>query len=434
MRHRRQSTELFNLIFVLLIVIFAFSGCSSNNADNPSETVSGSVSVIEKTEEIAEEVEEIHEPVIKTALIDFTGDLMVHSYQYEESYDPSTGAYEFDHNFQAVKKYFSSADYTVGNLETVLGGDEIGAQDYPCFNTPDSFAQAAKDAGFDFFTTANNHCADQGTDALIRTLDVLDSIGIKHTGTNRSQEEKDKIEITDINGIKFVFLSYTYGTNGMKYRNDYNVNMLTEENIKTDIAKAKKLNPDFIVVMPHWGNEYETHQSEEQEKWADLMFAEGADIIVASHPHVLQPMEMRTITDSDGTKRQGYVMYSMGNFISSQTTVPRNASIILNIAVKKVDDQKAQITKVSFIPIWTQFRNGNNVNDFVVRSVYDVLTDPDRTAKYRAKDLNRVNDIHYETTSLLLNKDIPIENIQEEYTFYELNENADNTEEAGLSA
>ena len=131
MRHRRQSTELFNLIFVLLIVIFAFSGCSSNNAENPSETVSGSVSVIEKTEEIAEEVEEIHEPVIKTALIDFTGDLMVHSYQYEESYDPSTGAYEFDHNFQAVKKYFSSADYTVGNLETVLGGDEIGAQDYP---------------------------------------------------------------------------------------------------------------------------------------------------------------------------------------------------------------------------------------------------------------------------------------------------------------
>lgn len=253
MRHRRQSTELFNLIFVLLIVIFAFSGCSSNNADNPSETVSGSVSVIEKTEEIAEEVEEIHEPVIKTALIDFTGDLMVHSYQYEESYDPSTGTYEFDHNFQAVKKYFSSADYTVGNLETVLGGDEIGAQDYPCFNTPDSFAQAAKDAGFDFFTTANNHCADQGTDALMRTLDVLDSIGIKHTGTNRSQEEKDKIEIIDINGIKFVFLSYTYGTNGMKYRNDYNVNMLTEENIKTDIAKAKKLNPDFIVVMPHWG-------------------------------------------------------------------------------------------------------------------------------------------------------------------------------------
>ena len=186
--------------------------------------------------------------------------------------------------------------------------------------------------------------------------------------------------------------------------------------------------------MPHWGNEYETHQNEEQEKWADLMFAEGADIIVASHPHVLQPMEMRTITDSDGTKRQGYVMYSMGNFISSQTTVPRNASIILNIAVKKVDDKKAQITKVSFIPIWTQFRNGNNVNDFVVRSVYDVLTDPDRTAKYRAKDLNRVNDIHYETTSLLLNEDIPIENIQEEYTFYELNENADNTEEAGLSA
>lgn len=94
---------------------------------------------------------------------------------------------------------------------------------------------------------------DQGTDALCRTLDVLDSLGIKHVGTNHSQEERDKVEITEINGIKFVFLSYTYGTNGIPVKNEYNVNMLDETSIKNDITKAKSLNPDFIVVMATHG-------------------------------------------------------------------------------------------------------------------------------------------------------------------------------------
>lgn len=429
MKHKKPSTGLYKILFLLIAVVFSFCllGCSSSDKNTSSSTENSSeISSIssENEEKEQETVEEPKEPVVRQALLSFTGDLMVHSYQYEESYDSATGTYEFDHNFQAVKKYFDKADYVVGNLETVLGGDEIGPQDFPCFNTPDSFAVAAKNAGFDFFTTANNHCMDQGTDALCRTLDVLDSLGIKHFGTNRSQQEWDNIEITEINGIKFVFLSYTYGTNGIPVKNEYNVNLLDETSVKNDITKAKSLNPDFIVVMPHMGTEYVTEPTDEQKKWVDFLFQCGADIIVASHPHVLEPMEVREITDADGTTRKGYVMYSMGNFISSQTTPPRNASIILNITVEKIDDNPAEITKVSFIPIWTQFRNGSNVNDFVVRSVYDVLTDSEKESKYRAKDLARVNDIHYETTSLLLNRDVPIEEIQEEYTFYERQEDS----------
>ena len=429
MKHKKPSIGLYKILFLLITIIFSFCllGCGGNNKnasalssiDSEQEGANSNQKEETSSQYQQETIEEPKEPIVRQALLSFTGDLMVHSYQYEESYDSATGTYEFDHNFEAVKKYFDKADYILGNLETVLGGDEIGAQDFPCFNTPDSFAVAAKNAGFDFFTTANNHCMDQGTDALCRTLDVLDSLGIKHVGTNRSQEERNKVEITEINGIKFVFLSYTYGTNGIPVKNEYNVNLLNESAVKNDITKAKSLNPDFIVVMPHMGTEYVTEPTEEQKKWVDLMFQCGADIIVASHPHVLEPMEVREITEPDGTTRKGYVMYSMGNFISSQTTPPRNASIILNISVEKIDDNPAEITKVSFIPIWTQFRNGSNVNDFVVRSVYDVLTDSEKEAKYRAKDLARVNDIHYETTSLLLNRDVPIEEIQEEYTFYE---------------
>ncbi|MCI1931773.1 MAG: CapA family protein, partial [Clostridia bacterium] len=283
---------------------------------------------------------------------------------------------------------------------------------------------AAKRGGVNFVTTANNHCADRGTDSLLRTLDELDKVGIDHTGTYRSQAERDNIFIKDINGIKFAFLSYTYGTNGMPYANSYNVNILSDGLVKSDIKRAKEENPDFIVVLPHMGVEYQTQPNAEQKRIVDMMFKAGADIILASHPHVLQPMEVRDIADDDGNTRKGFVIYSLGNFISSQTTPPRNASIILNIDTQKVGDKKAEITKISFIPIWTQFRNGKNQNDFVVRSVYDVLSLPESEQKenFRAKDLQRLRDIHYETTSLLLNKNIPIKYIQNEYVFYQKDE------------
>jgi len=410
MRLKEQNTKHYNIFIILLIIAsFILTSCGTKSQQNYYKH--NITTTPKRTVEIKKP-----EPEKIEAVINFTGDLMVHSYQYNESYNTQTKEYEFDHNFEAIKKYFESADYTIGNLETVLGGEGIGAQDYPRFNTPDSFALAAKNAGFSFFTTANNHCVDQGTDALCRTLDVLDSLGIKHTGTSRSQEEYEKIEITDIKGIKFVFLSYTYGTNGIPFKNSYNVNILDEEKVVNDIKKAKELKPDFIIVMPHMGTEYQTQPNDSQKNWADIMFNAGADIIVASHPHVLQPMEMREITLSDGSIKTGYIMYSMGNFISSQTTPPRNASIILNIHFVKTN-KTAQISKISFIPIWTQFRNLSNTNNFVVRSIYDVLKEPE---KYRKKDLSRVKDIHFETTSLLLNKNIPIEDIQEEYTFYSL--------------
>jgi len=435
MKLRRRNTGRFNLLLFAVIAAILFSACaakttSTGAADEASTsakaassyTAASSEASSEASSSAAGESEPVKkEPVTTTASLAVIGDMMVHSYQYEESYDSKTGTYEFDHNFAAVKKYLEAADYCIGNMETVFAGEDVGISDYPNFNTPDSFAKAAKDGGVDFVTTANNHCVDKGTASLLRTLDILDENGIDHTGTYRTKEERDKIFIKDINGIKFAFLSYTYGTNGMPYANSYNVNILNDELVKSDIAKAKALKPDFVVVIPHMGIEYQTEPTSEQKRVADMCFKAGADIILASHPHVLEPMEMRAVTDENGDTRECFIIYSLGNFISSQTTPPRNASIILNIDTKKTDDEKAEITKVSFIPIWTQFRNGKNVNDFVVRSVYDVLSLPksEQNSNFRAKDIKRLNDIHYETTSLLLGKDIPIEDIQNEYVFYQ---------------
>ncbi|MFV0314646.1 MAG: CapA family protein, partial [Anaerotignum sp.] len=270
---------------------------------------------------------------------------------------------------------------------------------------------------FDVLTTANNHSMDTGKDGLLRTLDKLDAYGIDHMGTYRSQQERDEILVKEVNGMKIAFLSFTYGTNGIPVPDDYLVNIIDEEQMTTDIKKAREL-ADLVVVMPHMGNEYETYPSEIFKEWADLMFISGADIVLASHPHVLQPMEYRQVDHGDGV-HDGFIIYSLGNFISSQTTPPRNASIVLHLTLEQVGDEPVNVKEVSFVPIWTQFRNAQDENHFVVRSVYEMLTleQSDKDNLIRKKDQKRLEEIHEETASFLLNKDIPLSEIQEEYIF-----------------
>ncbi len=405
--------------FCLVIgLLFGLCGCTpaqSVSAPKPAAPVA-----------VEEEVEEIEEPQTHTLRLTAIGDIMCHSWQYNEAYDSETGKYDFSHNYQDMKRYFDQADLVVGNMETVFAGTENGCSDFPTFNSPDAFAQAAKDAGIDLVTTANNHCMDQREAGLLRTLDILDAVGIDHVGTYRSQEERDRILIKDINGIRIAFLSYTYGTNGIPVAQSYEVNLLEEALVKADIAAAKAKNPDFIVVLPHMGNEYETYVRDTFQNWADLMIEAGADLVLASHPHVLQPMEMKTVTNPDGSTREAFVIYSLGNFISSQTTPPRNASILLQIELEKTDGEPGVIRNVSFVPIWTQFRNVAEEDHFIVRSVYEMLTLPQEelNATVRQKDIARLKEIHSETTSLLLQQDIPLENIQDEYLFYERTEPA----------
>lgn len=391
-------------ILILLMGIFLFTGCQKPEQEVPREKL------------ISEEKPK--EPILREASLAVVGDIMVHDYQYNEAYDPNSQTYDFMHNFQDMKPYFEGYDFVIGNLETTFNLENRPISSYPMFNTPDSFLDALQDAGFNLVTTANNHCMDTFESGLIRTLDKLDEYGINHVGTYRSQEERDRILIKEVNGISFAFLSYTYGTNGISIPKPYLVNLMEEEKIKRDITRAKEL-ADMVVVLPHMGNEYETEPREVFQDWADLMFSSGADIILASHPHVLQPMEYRTITEEDGTKKTGFIIYSLGNFISSQTTPPRNASIVLHISVEKVDEEKPTIKEVSFVPIWTQFRNANNENYFIVRSVYEMLTLPEeqRYDVVRPQDYQRLLDIHRETSSTLLGREISLEEIQKEYVF-----------------
>ncbi|MBR5123160.1 MAG: CapA family protein [Anaerotignum sp.] len=380
-----------------LAMIFLFSGCGN-----------------EETYTVTAGKEE---PLVKTVKMAVVGDIMVHDYQYNEAYDPSTGEYDFMHNFQDAKKYFAGNDLVIGNLELTFGGTDRPYSSYPCFNTPDSFLDAVKDAGFNLLTTANNHSMDTGRNGVIRTLDKLDEYDIEHFGTYRSQEERDTIFYKDVNDIRFAFLSYTYGTNGIPVPEDYLVNIIDDSQMVSDIREARE-HADVVVVMPHMGNEYESYPRDIFVSWADMMFEAGADIVLASHPHVLQKMEYRKVDHGNG-EHDGFIIYSLGNFISSQTDPPRNASIILHLTVEQAGNEPPNVTEVSFVPIWTQFRNASNVNDFVVRSVYErlSLSQAEKDAQIRGKDQKRLEEIHHETASFLLDKEIPLSEMQEEYIF-----------------
>lgn len=386
------------ILLLLCGILGIFSGCA---ADTNAFTASAGTPT----------------PMLREARLAVVGDIMVHDYQYNEAYDPATGEYDFMHNFQDVKKYFEGYDLVIGNLELTFGGPDRPYASFPCFNTPDSFLDALDDAGFDLLTTANNHSMDTGRQGVIRTLDMLDAYGIDHIGTYRSQAERDTLYFREINGIRFAFLSYTYGTNGIPVPEDYLVNRIDREQMLADIRAAQEA-ADLVVVLPHMGNEYESYTREIFVDWADAMFEAGADIIFASHPHVLQRMEYRRIDHGEGA-HDGFIIYSLGNFISSQTTPPRNASIVLHLTIEQLGDAPPSVREVSFVPIWTQFRNGANQNEFVVRSVYERLTLPqaEKDRQIRKKDQARLAEIHEETACFLLGEEIPLSAIQEEYIF-----------------
>lgn len=282
------------------------------------------------------------------------GDTMCHLTNIKNAYDASKKDYDFSNVFKNVRSYLEDADITIGNLETTFAGSSRGYTGYPTFNAPEVLGQNLKDMGVDVLTTANNHCMDKGNSGLVSTLDYLDKYEISHTGTARSEEEQNSILIKDVNGIKIAFLSYTYGTNGITIPSDkpYSVNLIDKELIKKHIASAKEKNVDVICVSMHWGLEYKLKPNSTQTELADFLFENGVDIILGSHPHVLEPMEKRTITLEDGTTKDGFVIYSLGNFVSGQIYANTKSTVILDIQITKNSDGKISIDNVKYTPVY----------------------------------------------------------------------------------
>jgi poly-gamma-glutamate synthesis protein (capsule biosynthesis protein) len=335
------------------------------------------------------------EPITTSMLVMAVGDIMMHMPQVNAG--RTENGHDFLPFFKDVIPIFETADVVIGNLETTLGGAERGFSGYPRFNSPDQLADALKAAGFDVLSTANNHSLDTNESGLLRTLDQLDIVGLKATGTYRSEEERHTPLMIEANEIKLAVLAYTYGTNGIPIPRgkDYLVNLLDEALMRQDIEKARELGADFVAVNMHFGNEYQPFPSREQERWVDILFELGADMIFGSHPHVLQPLEIREWTTETGEVRRGVVIYSLGNFISNQRTEPRDIGGIISVELYKTGDETT-LGEVSFIPTWVHRFHYQGKNHYRILPMKELLVIRDYP-ELRESDYVRLEERYLET-------------------------------------
>jgi poly-gamma-glutamate synthesis protein (capsule biosynthesis protein) len=261
----------------------------------------------------------LDKPIVKSAKLVAIGDILLHQPVYKDAATPE-GTYDFSPMFTQVKPLLESADIAVANQETMIGGKELGLSSYPLFNSPFEIGDALKDAGIDIVTLANNHTMDKGEQAIQNALSYWSQIQMPYTGAFQSFEDREEIRMLTKNDITFSFLAYSYGTNGMPVPEDkpYLINLIDLPLIQQDVRKAKGQS-DVVVVSMHWGNEYESLPSTSQLELARELSNMGVDIIIGHHPHVLQPMDW--IERPNGSKT--FVMYSLGNFLSSQIGLDR---------------------------------------------------------------------------------------------------------------
>ncbi len=283
------------------------------------------------------------------AEIVFAGDAMQHQGQLDAA-RRNGGEYDYSECFASVQSYIEDADYAVVNLETPLG--ESNFTGYPCFNAPESYAQALYAAGFDMMLTANNHCLDRRDKGVRTTLDILDRNHIPHVGTYRNQAERDSLitEIVNIKGFKVAFLNYTYGTNGIAIQGNVVVDYIDRELIAKDVERVRAAGAEIITACIHWGNEYQLLPHQSQKSLADYLCNLGVDLIIGGHPHVIQPMEMRY---SEKYSKNILLVYSLGNFISNMKTRDTRGGAMVKVSLYRDADGDARIAMPSYRLVFT---------------------------------------------------------------------------------
>ena len=356
---RLNYPRIFLAILILILMIFGISTILKNikhntyNAESEYASDNDSNDNNSKSNKNTKEKEEPKPDI--TINMAFTGDIMCHNTMFKDAYNSDTKEYDFSYYFDDIKYHLQTADITVGNLETTFAGSSVGYSGYPTFNTPETLAKALKNVGFDVVSTANNHCLDKGYKGIESTIDFLDEADIAHTGTFKSKEAQDTILVKDVKGVKVAFLSFTYGTNGIKIPSgkEYCVNLNDKDTILSQLELAKKTNADLICACIHWGIEYKTKPNSEQQELAEFVIKNGADLIIGNHPHVPQSMELKTVTLDDGTEKEAFVIYSLGNFMADQNKAYTRDSLILNLKYTKSGETgKMSFNSANYTPTY----------------------------------------------------------------------------------
>lgn len=336
MLSKREIKNLLTYIIIMLIITLIVGGVciKRSNSKVIINHKTNEVSRKEVVEEQIVKISKVEAPIEKkeTIKVMAVGDFLMHIDIVRAQYDNASGVYDFNYNLEHIKSYLQKPDLTIANLETTLSGAESGYSGYPTFNTPDELGDAMRNAGIDIVNNMSNHSLDKGEYGFFRTRKTLLDKGFDVIGT-RGDENQDRFIIKDVKGVKVGIISYAYSTedeygqrglNGIPISDEVNSLMNTFnpydvendlQNMKEEISKMRSKGAEAIIFYMHWGEEYQLEPNESQIRIAQFLADEGVDIIFGCHPHTIQPIDI--IKSSDETS-ETVVVYSMGNFISSQ--------------------------------------------------------------------------------------------------------------------
>ncbi len=313
------------------------------------------------------------EPEDNTVTLMALGDNLIHNTIYWSAEQPD-GSYDFTPVYEEIAKVAAEYDLACINQETIYVNDPALYANYPAFGTPTQVGDALAGAGFDVVTHATNHCYDKLDTGIVDTLGFWreNYPDMAVLGIHDSQEAADTIRVVEKNGLRLALLNYTYGLNYSAPANKYMVDTLIRDAVRADLEQAEA-QADFTAVFVHWGEEGQTRPTQSQRDWAQFMADNGADLIIGSHPHVLQPLE--TVTSSSG--REVPVFYSLGNFVSHQLTAIEMLGGMASVELTKTGEGVA-VTACELVPtinviIYRGYSGGFDYRPMLLRNYTEEL-------------------------------------------------------------
>ncbi|MEE1138098.1 MAG: CapA family protein [Acutalibacteraceae bacterium] len=324
------------------------------------------------------------------------GDNLIHDTVYEQAAARSSGGYDFTDAYERIADYIAEPDVAILNQETIIS-TEHNVSSYPMFNSPVEVGEEMLEIGFDVFNIATNHSLDCGEKGLVSAINFWKSKNAVTCGAYLNADDMSNIPVNEVNGVKIAYLGFTDSANGLSLPEDSEVILVRaadESLLQQRIIKAKEI-ADVVIVSAHWGNEYTHEPTDAQRELAEKLAMWGADVIIGTHPHVIQPVEY--ITNRDG--RKTLVAYSLGNFISAQNRGPRMLGGMLNFEIVKNNTTgEIALENVKFSGVVTHFGYGcsnirvypleayteelaskhgvlSKTSDFSLQYLYDILNE-----------------------------------------------------------
>ncbi|MBR5766252.1 MAG: CapA family protein [Lachnospiraceae bacterium] len=322
---RKRYRDLY--VFVMAGLVFAMTGCMDQEirlSDESQQPViqPNKITVVSEIEEPVSEnevkidrIENRSEAVKNDISVVMVGDILLHD-PVNRVCHLEGGGYDYSGLFSNTKDEIVEADLAIVNQEVIIGGESLRITGYPSFNAPFEIGDELVNTGFDVICHATNHAMDRGGSGIRKCLEFWEENHPDEAvlGIHDSEEDKEEIYVYEKDGIKIAVLNYTYGTNGIRLpeKMPFAVDLLDEERVVSDIKKAEEM-ADFTIVCPHWGTEYSHAVSTDQDKWTDIFLRSGVDLVIGTHPHVIEPVEMKV---NEETGAEMLVYYSLGNFVN----------------------------------------------------------------------------------------------------------------------